>query len=55
MIGGTKVIVEADGFFLDCPQCHAPIEEIQMHRVWENTVECFECLTTSTVVITLEL
>ena len=49
----TQVYVQAEGFVLHCPRCDAPIEEIQVARIWETRHTCFECLEEYELCVTL--
>lgn len=54
-MNGTYLRITAEDFLLCCPHCDEPLDEIQVHRLYELTVECPQCLQESQLCVTLSV
>ncbi len=50
----TFLMVDADDFAIECPNCGTEIEEIRIRRLYAEEHECLECMSTFQICITLE-
>lgn len=51
----TRVYIQAEGFVLHCPKCNEPFDVIEI-GYFDGSIEleCFECMESSTLSVTLD-